>query len=99
MISSLHLTPTGPRPAAISHDVHQLLLNTDCKGQTLQPGLGYQLQNQPQIPTGLGIQQFNITYPLCSAIIFAHWLSGQKTWLFMDTNTITTSNSSCNYPT
>lgn len=83
MIMSLHLPPTGPRPAPISHDLQQLLLNTDFKGQAFCPQLGYQLENQPKTPTGLGIQQQNITYTLCSVIIFTHWLSGQKTWLFM----------------
>lgn len=76
MISSLHLPTTGPRPTAISHNVHQLLINTDCKGQALYPGLGYQLQNQPQIPPGLGIRQLSITYTL----LFCYYLCTAAIW-------------------
>lgn len=83
VIMGLHLPPTGPKPAAVSHDLQQLPLNTDFNGQPFYPQLGYQLEKQPQTPTGLGIQQQNITYTLCSVIIFTHWLSGQKMWLFM----------------
>jgi len=99
MISSLHLPPAGPRTAAISHDADQLLVKTDCKAQALYPGLAYQLQNQSQIPTGLGIQLLNLTYTLRAILSLHTGYLGRKHRYLWNTNTITTLNSTRNCPT
>lgn len=80
VVSNLHLQPTDAKPAPIFHYVHQLFLNIVKD----KPEILYELQNEPEISTGLGILQLNTAYFLFSVIILSTcWHTGQKTWLSM----------------